>query len=401
MPTPVPSEYKHHSRCKRNFGALYGAVVLLSLHWAVVVYINSSFLSNYISDSAIGILYTVSSAVTVLAFLFISRVLHRAGNYKLTLVCALLEFGALIGMAMTDSLRVAIPLFMLHQAVVPLIIFNLDIYMEEMIGDQEFSTGGRRGLFLAIMSFAGALSPLVSGFLIGDSSEPQFALAYTASALILIPFIFIMMRYFRSFADPVYSEIKVLPALRSFWIKKDIRNVFFAHFLLQLFFVWTVIYMPLYLASYIGFDWEEIGLILFVGLMAYVIFEYPIGIIADKWLGEKEMMAVGFVIIGVAVSWFAFIDSASIGLWMFAMFMTRVGAILVETTTESYFFKHTKGTDSNIISFFRITRPLSFVVGALFGSLALLYFPFSFLFILIGFLMIPGLFFTMALMDTK
>lgn len=400
MPVPIPSEYRHHSRNERNFGALYSAVVLLSLHWAIVIYINSSYLEQYVSGTAIGLLYTTSSALTILAFLFISRVLHKAGNYKLTLFLAVLEFAALIGMATADSLRAAIPLFMIHQAIIPLILFNLDIYMEKMIGGDERTTGGRRGLLLAIMSLASAISPLVAGYLLGDG-DPNFSLAYFASALLIIPFIFLIMRYFRTFADPEYREIKVLPTLRSFWISKDIRNVFSAHFLLQLFFTWMVIYTPLYLATEVGFNWQEIGLVLFSGLIAYVFLEYPIGIIADKWLGEKEMMAFGFMILGMSVSWFLFLGSASLGAWMLAMFLTRVGASFVETTTESYFFKHTRGTDSNIISFFRITRPLSYVLGALLGSLTLLYLPFNFLFLILGLLMVPGLFFTMALKDTK
>jgi MFS family permease len=400
MQTLVATECKHNLKRTRNFGALYSAVILLSLHWAIVLYINSSYLEQYVTGTVIGILYTISSAMTVFTFLFISRVLHKAGNYTLTLHLAILEFCILIGMAMTDSYKVAIPLFMLHQAIIPLILFNLDIYMEEMIGDEEGSTGGRRGLFLTIMSFAGALAPLAAGYLIGDG-VPRFSYAYIGSALLMVPFIFIIIRYFKTFKDPLYNEIKVLHALRGFWIKKDIRNVFFSHFLLQLFFSWMVIYAPIYLAVHIGFNWQEIGLILFVGLMAYVFLEYPIGMIADRWIGEKEMMAFGFLILAVSISWFAFIESASILMWMFAMFMTRVGASFVETTTESYFFKHTKGSDSNVISFFRITRPLSYVIGALIGSLTLLYLDFNLLFIVLGMLMIPGFFFAMALKDTK
>jgi predicted MFS family arabinose efflux permease len=238
------------------------------------------------------------------------------------------------------------------------------------------------------------------GALVGEG-EPQFAHAYIASALFLVPFLVVIMRYFRTFEDPEYSALDILHAIRNFWIHKNIRYVFLTHFLLQLFFAWMVIYTPLYLSEVIGFDWGIIGNILFAGLIAYVILEYPIGRIADEWLGEKEMMALGFCIIALSTSWFAFIGHASIGVWMLAMFATRVGASLVETTTESYFFKHTRGSDANVISFFRITRPLSIVVGALLGSLALLYFPMHQLFIVLGFLMLPGLFFTLKLKDTK
>lgn len=400
MPTLVPSEHRHFSRRKRSFGALYSALILLSFHWAIVLYINSSYLEQYVQSTSIGLLYTVSSSIAILSFLFISKVLHKAGNYLLTLICTLIEFVVLIGMGLTDSLRVAIPLFIVHQAVVPLILFNLDIFMEEMIGDKEDGTGGKRGIYLVAMSLAGSLSALVMGYLVGDGT-PNFTAAYVGSACLLIPFILIIMRYFKTFEDPTYNALDILSAIRNFWIHRNIRNVFLAHFLLQLFFSWMVIYTPLYLAKEMGFNWEQIGQILFVGLLAYVIFEYPVGQLADKKYGEKEMMIIGFIIIGLSTAWFSLIVSTSIALWMFVMFLTRVGASLVETTTESYFFKHTNGSDSNVISFFRITRPLSVVVGSLLGSLTLLYLEFSQIFVVLGLLMIPGILVTLQLKDTK
>ncbi len=113
------------------------------------------------------------------------------------------------------------------------------------------------------------------------------------------------------------------------------------------------------------------------------------------------MMAFGFAILAVSTSWFVFLDHSPLVTWMAVMFMTRVGASFVETTTESYFFKHTESKDTNIIGIFRITRPLSYVLGALLGSITLHYLNFHLLFVLLGLLMIPGMFFAMALKDTR
>jgi hypothetical protein len=79
----------------------------------------------------------------------------------------------------------------------------------------------------------------------------------------------------------------------------------------------------------------------------------------------------------------------------------RVGAALVEVTTESYFFKQTKSSDAQIISFFRTTRPLSYVAGAVVASLSLLYVPFNLLFVVFACLMIPAMFCVMLIQDTK
>ncbi len=83
------------------------------------------------------------------------------------------------------------------------------------------------------------------------------------------------------------------------------------------------------------------------------------------------------------------------------MFINRFGASLVEVTTESYFFKHTQGTDANVISFFRLSRPLGLIVGSLSGSVALLYLPFNLIFIVLAFMMAISIFFVVPLQDTK
>ena len=287
MPVSVFPEYRVASRKKENFSAFYGALVLLSLHWAFILYINSSYLEQFVSGKIVGLLYVISALITISVFLYATHFLNAIGNYHFIVLLTVLEGAVLIGMAHAHTATWALPLFVLHQAIVPLILFCLDIFMEEMVGEEEQTTGGRRGLLLTIMSLMGALASLASGYIIGDGI-PNFSFAYTISALLLIPFLLIIIGCFRKFVDPPYHNFDIIRGFTCFWSQSDMRNVFFAHFLLQLFFAWMVIYTPIYLATVVGFNWKEIGEILFGGLMAYVFLEYIIGVIADKWLGEKE-----------------------------------------------------------------------------------------------------------------
>jgi MFS family permease len=385
---------------QRHLIPLYAVTLLLIFHSFVVAYINSSFLEQFIDAAGVGTIYTVGSAVSVLIFLFISRVLHAVGNFKLTIGLLLLNLLAVLGMAYAESLQQAVPLFILHLISVPLIIFNIDVFMEEQIGNNESTTGSKRGLLLALTSFIGALSPLASGLLVDDATG-SFTNAYLMSAATLVPVILLLIFYFKDFSDPKYSEINVFDAIRSFWVRQNIRNVFLCHFILQMFFMLMVVYTPLYLTDNIGLSWTEFGIIMFFAQLAYVIFEYPIGLIADKYIGEKEMMGFGFLILAISTSWMSFVVVSSVLAWTIIMFITRVGASFVEVTTESYFFKQTKSSDAQIISFFRVTRPLSYVVGALLASLALLYLPFNLLFVAAASLMVPALFLTLDLEDTK
>ena len=304
----------------------------------------------------------------------------------------------LIGLAFDPATTIVS--FVIFMTINPLLYLNLDIFSETLIGLNEQATGSARGLTLALMSIAAALAPFSLALIVGND-DTRLNLVYFVSAAIFISFIILVSVYFKTFTDPVYHQVNVLTSLHRFWQHQNLRNIFCAHFMLQIFFSWTIIYIPLYLATELQLGWDVIGSIVGVGLLAYAVFEYPIGLLADRKYGEKEMMALGFVILAVTVSWISFMTAASIVAWMLLMFINRFGASLVEVTTESYFFKHTKGTDADVISFFRLSRPLALLAGSLLGSITLLYLPFNLIFVVLGFFMAVAIFFVIPLQDTK
>jgi hypothetical protein len=118
---------------KRRLIPIYATILLLVFHTFVVAYINSSFLEQFISAKSVGTIYTLGSALSVLIFLFISRVLRNVGNFKLTVLLLFTNFFAVLGMAFATSLEEAVPLFIVHLITIPLIIFNLDVFMEEAL----------------------------------------------------------------------------------------------------------------------------------------------------------------------------------------------------------------------------------------------------------------------------
>jgi MFS family permease len=396
----VISEIKHAANLNRRYAPIYLASLLLIFHTLVVAYINSSFLEQFIPTKGIGTIYIVSSALTILIFLFISRVLHRVGNFKLTLTLLILNGLAVMGMSVAHTLEFAVPLLVVHLISISLIIFNLDVFMEEHIGNNEGVTGTRRGLLYALMGIVSALAPFICSELVAFAGG-NFSYVYITSAVSLLPIIVLLLWFFKDFKDPPYNDIKALEAIRTFWVRKEIRAVFITHFALQIFFMCMVVFVPLYLTQHVGLSWAEFGIVMFFGQLAYVIFEYPIGFIADRFIGEKEMMGLGLMILAISTAWISFVTVPSVLLWGIIMFVTRIGASFVEVTTEVHFFKKTNSSDAQIISFFRITRPLAYVAGAIIASLSLLYLPFNLLFIVIAFLMIPAMFVTLDIEDSK
>jgi hypothetical protein len=54
-----------------------------------------------------------------------------------------------------------------------------------------------------------------------------------------------------------------------------------------------------------------------------------------------------------------------------------------------------------VIGFFRISRPLAILFGALLGSAALFLLPFQFIFAALGFLLLSGIIFATLIEDTR
>lgn len=383
-----------------NLLMLYTALVFLSLHWALIIYVNSWYLGQFVQPTTISALYFLGSLISLCCFFCVPTLIQNIGNYRLALYATILEIIAVIGMGVVHTALFASLFFILHFVMMPLLLFSLDVFIEEIIGKRENSTGGTRGLYLSLLSLATAFGPLLTGHLMMTSGA-TLPLVYFVSVVFMLPFIYIIVQNFKTFKDPHYKNLSLARIGHVFVHDKDTRLIVLISTFLQLFFTWMVIYAPLYLINIVGFSLSEVGLIFFVGLMAYVFFEYPIGLIADKYIGEKEMMAFGFALLAIATSWYAFLAHASIGVWMCAVFVTRIGASFVEATSESYFFKHTASADADTISLFRMTRPFSSLIGAVLGGVALLYLSFNLLFIVLALLMIPGLFLTFWLKDTK
>ena len=396
--------YRHNdlptnSRPSIRFWFVYVLAVVFNFHTLLTAYSNSTYLEQFITPEAVGVLYSIGALGSMILFLLLPHILRRTGN---VVAATLFMVGSVVTLWLlgsASSVAVVVVAFILFLSLNPLLYLCIDIFSETLIDENEGETGKRRGLTLSLMSTAALLAPLTLAFIIG-SEEALHRLYFVAAGIGLL-FLVLIIAAFRHFYDPPYSAIKITHLLRQSWHDADIRIVLTAHFILQLFFTWVIIYVPLFMATTVGLSWTEIGSILSVGLLAYVLFEYPIGIVADKYIGEKEMMAVGFLLLALSTAAISFMSGFGVIGWMVLMFMSRVGASLVEVTTESYFFKKVNGRDADLMSLFRVTRPSANLCGAILGTVSLYFLPFELIFIVLALCMTVGIFITLRLHDTR
>lgn len=379
------------------FQVLYMMQFIMAMTIALPSYINSSFLSTYASDDIVGLLYTGGSLLTLILMITMSRILNRFGNYKTTFVVATTSVLLTLGLAFLQLPYSIYALFIVYTALTSVIFFNMDVFIEAHSSDGH--TGSIRGFFLTITNLAFVISPFIAGSILTNGDYWKI---YMLATVTMASLLFLLLSYFRDFTDPTYDRIPFWKGLKEVFERRDIALVFVTAIALRLFYAWMVIYSPIYLHNHIGFTWSEIGIMFTVMLLPFILFQIPAGKIADKKWGEKELLALGFILMGITTAGISFLESTEIWVWTFALFGTRIGASIVEIMSESYFFKKVDGTDTHIISFFRNARPLAYIIAPVIASTILLFLPLQYIFVVAGAVIIfIGLPATLMLKDTK
>lgn len=364
---------------------------LMAVHFASVSYINSSLLGQFVGNNALSIIYIIGSLLAVISLLLAPFLLRKYGSILVFIFFIALEILAVFGLGSIGLASLIILFFIVHLSADSMLYFCLDVNLEQEI-KKEGETGSKRGILLAISNVAWVLSPLALVFLIAQN---RFSKVYFLSGLALIPLFLITILFFKNTKKADVRDGNTLLAIRSLWRGGDKARIIGVQFILNFFYAWMVIYLPLLLNKEIGFGWDKIGFIFIIMLLPFLLFELPAGILSDKKMGEKELLIFGFILMFISTSIIPMLAAPIFWIWAAILFATRMGASLIEVSSESYFFKHVGEEDTGLISLFRMTRPLSYTVAPLF-ALPIIYlssysssFYFLALFSLLGLFFIP------------
>src|ERR1035437_579822 len=180
------SEYIHYS-------LTYLATFILSIHYVLVLYTNSTFLSQFASEKKLGILYVLGALVTILILLSASYILEHIGNRKMMLWLIVAEACALLTMGFSGNTLAIILAFIIHQGIAFTLLFNLDVFLE---GDmtKRSHIGGARGMFLTITNAGYVAIPSLVGLLLVSN---QYWKVYGLSALVLVPLFILIFSKFK------------------------------------------------------------------------------------------------------------------------------------------------------------------------------------------------------------
>ncbi|MBI3305772.1 MFS transporter [Candidatus Nomurabacteria bacterium] len=366
---------------------LYLAGFLFTLPVALMAYINSSFISSFVSEKLVGMIYTAGSATAIIGLILAPKIWRKLGGYKFLLSVTIIDALTIILFAFSKNAFSAAIFFVLGFTLNILIFSSLDELLK--IYSQESAIGKTRGLYLSLCSMAWIIAQLLLGTFLGEYS---FRTIYIISFLIMTVFLVVSFYCLRNIQDPKYDKKNTKIYLGEFLRSKNLFRAYGMNLLLQFFYSWMVIYTPIYLSFYLGFSWKEIGIIFAIMLLPFFLIPFPLGKYTDR-IGERKILMWGFAIAGIATLSLFFIGMHEIWIWALSLFTTRIGAASVETAADSYFFKHIRPEQDEFIDVYRSALPISYIIGPLLASVVLYFVPaFNFIYLILGAFMLYGIY---------
>ena len=360
---------------------------LLSLHLAFTSYINSSFISIFSGEKNVSLIYILGSIISVFILFFVPKIFRKLGEYKFLLWFSGLNAVSLFLLSVLKNSFGIISIFIFYFTLNSLIVFALDELLQ--IFSQNSSTGRVRGLYLAIGNLAWIISQAISGTILSYSS---LSFLYFIAFIIMALFFSIAFLGLKNISDPKYDKALAWQSFKNFFANKNLARAYTINFLLQFFYVWMIIYTPIYLYAHLGFSWKEISLIFTIMLIPFVLIQFPLGRYSDK-IGERKMLILGFLIASFATLSLFFIEKHDIWIWAILLFSTRIGAAIIEVMSDVYFFKHISKENDEFIAVYRNTAPMAYVFAPLVAFITFFLTPsFNFIFIILGAIMLFGVY---------
>lgn len=380
------------------FSTLIAVNFIFNVHHAGVAYVNSSFLGQFFSPEWVSVIYVIQSLVVLCALLAAPYLIGIFGPRGLLILLIPVAQIAVLFLGLSQDPVSAVFFFILQGIAIWILFYLLDLYVEGATKKEE-QTGGIRASFLTAGNIAIFFGPImIALFVIGDYYAPLYAV----SAALLIPAFALALTSFSKLESAAPKKNAFIAALKTLrCCRPGVGYAIAAQFLLRVFYSWIVVYIPLYLIYEAALSWQAVGTLTALALFAFILLEVPLGILADRYFGEKEIMIIGFAILGISTALLSLIPIAALVLWGIAFFFTRVGAAMVEITTEAHFFKKVNETDSALISVFRVMNPLGFVVGPLVAVILLPFTGLQFIFGFFGAILLIGIPIALRIVDTK
>lgn len=383
-------------KIKPQLLTFYAIGLLVSFSAALPAYVNSSFIAQFTKVNLVGLFFIVSNFITLLLITLFPRAIKKFGKRQTFKLLLFLYSFSLFFFSLANSTATALLGIIFFTAFSNLALLKLDIFIEAHTNNAD--TGRVRAIYLTICNAGWVIAPALSGFLIGNFG---YSFIYWLSGTIIIPTLLLFIIFSNKLGVKIkYAEDNMRKVVKKMWRNVNLRGIFFVALILQLFYATAVVYIPIYLHQTLNMGWDVLGPIFSFMLVPFVLFQIPAGFLADKYFGEKEMLYIGLFIMSTSLVAVFYFNQPIAWAWAIILFFSRIGAALVETMRESYFFKMVDAKDLSMINLFRLTTPLAYVIGPIIATAIVFVLPIQYIFIIFALLILSGMLMVWPMKDT-
>lgn len=381
---------------RRNARHVSTISFLLGFTDSFFAYVLSLYFAEVLGSDNVGGFYLVAFGTLFIVLWFLHRIIHRIGG------SVLLFFLATLGAVVLAATLSVVPTGWGGAVTAVLLLMtvnvawvSLDVVLEQASDDHV--TGRLRGLFLTVMNTGILLAPFFATRVVDRFGFAGVFFGVTLGLSIVLAVALILLRRCNGCES---TKMRPQSAWRKMLGERNLFHIYGVSFGLEFFYVITMIYTPIHLYR-IGFSYEEIGLLLTIMLLPFIFLQYPLGLLADKRFGEREFLIGSVAIALLSVLAFGVFSDGDFVFWGIILFVSRIGAAGMEVMRDSYFYKHVEGDDDDLIAFFRTTKPMANIFGAVIALPLLLFFPLPSVFIMTAVVMLFSLYSAFAIDDTK
>ncbi len=369
--------------------------LLMGFSGALLTYITSTYFKEVLQTNNISWTYLVANIILLIFLINIHNIIRIIGKtitFHLINICKISIFVALILINNVVADTFFLIIFIVFDVLAWVLI---NIILESYSVDKE--SGKIYGFNLTLTNLGFLAAPIISTQLLNQFGfKGVFSLAIAVTALIFIIAFFNLKQTGHHYTQKInYKDL-----LKKLSPRKDIVNIYLVSVSLNFFYALMVIYTPLYLLNK-GLDWSQIGIIFTIMLIPFIFLQYPAGLLADKKFGEKEILFISFIIMGIATIVFYLTDSVGVTILSIILLFSRIGAALVEILQTSYFFKRIDGDDVEIISFFQTAKPIAYILAPIISSIILIFFEIQSIFLVSAIISFLTLYPVYKLVDNK
>lgn len=368
---------------------------LMGFSQAMLIYVMAYYFKIAAGTEDVGLFYLVSYGILLIFLLNLHKIIRILGKSNVFYFSVIASIIISFLLVFSEPSFLGIIFLMLYIILINLAWVSLDVILESFSSDSR--SGRIRGLHLTFINAGYLLGPFLSTRIFEKYDfQGIFSFLLIFNSII---FIFSLIGL-RNVNHRFSIKLKTRDLIKKVFSKKDILKVYYMAFSLDFFYALMVIYTSIYLLN-IGISWAQIGIIFTIMLVPFVILQYPVGFLADKKTGEKELLIFSIIFMSVSSGMVYFIDSNKIWVWGLILFCTRVGASMLEVLRDSYFYKKIDGHDVDLINFFRTAMPVGYILAAGSSFVLLLFFPIKIIFILVALVGLSALIPAFKLVDNE